>query len=111
MCPSQHFDPSYFQGHEVSHTDTLPLNLPTPACLPACLPLNLPFHARTFRCACCNALLLQWHTADLRNNERYYGFARKEYEKAGRKIIEDTLDGKCQVFEKADYLDVLYRKP
>ena len=41
----------------------------------------------------------------------FYTFARKEYEKAGRKIIDATLDGKCQVFEKADYLDVLYRKP
>ena len=46
----------------------------------------------------------------LRNNERYYGFARKEYEKAGRKIIDATLDGKCQVFEKANYLGAVCAK-
>ena len=46
----------------------------------------------------------------LRNNERYYGFARQEYEKAGRKIIDATLDGKCQVFEKANYLGAVYTK-
>ena len=43
----------------------------------------------------------------LRNNERYYGFARTEYERDGRKIIDATLDGKCQVFEKADYLGAI----
>ena len=62
-----HFDSSYFQGHE-------------------------------------------WHTADLKNNERFYGFARQEYEKDGRRIVDVTLDGKCQVFEKANYEEELYRK-
>ena len=77
----------------------MPVVLVVRACVRACL--------QTHAYACCDP---QWHTADLKNNERYYGFARKEYEKAGRKIIDATPGGKCQVFEKADYLDVLYRK-
>ena len=81
-----HFDPSYFQGHD-------------------------------------------WHTADLKSNEKYYKIARQNYERAGvplfshfascgirslagkgggalkpavagRKIIDVTVGGKCQVFEK-----------
>ena len=34
----------------------------------------------------------------------------EEYEKDGRRIVDVTLDGKCQVFEKANYEEELYRK-
>ena len=37
-------------------------------------------------------------------------FLVDRYEKDGRRIVDVTLDGKCQVFEKANYEEELYRK-
>jgi hypothetical protein len=39
----------------------------------------------------------QWHLAGLQNNERYYRIAKKQFEQAGRKIIDATVGGKCNV--------------
>ena len=39
----------------------------------------------------------QWHLAGLEHNERYYGIAKKQFEQAGRRIIDATVDGKCKV--------------
>jgi hypothetical protein len=44
-----------------------------------------------------------WHNPDLEHSEESYRIARCEFEKDGRRIIDATLDGACQVFEKADY--------
>lgn len=52
----------------------------------------------------------EWHTADLQNNEKYYEIARRQYLRDGRRIIDATVGGKCEVFEKADYLTELYRR-
>ena len=43
---------------------------------------------------------------DLINSEISYGVARKEYENSGRRIIDATLNGSCNIFEKADYRDI-----
>lgn len=47
-----------------------------------------------------------WDNPDLARSEESYRIAREEFEKAGRKIIDATLDGACTVFEKADYREV-----
>lgn len=39
----------------------------------------------------------QWHLAGLEHNERYYGIAKRQFEQAGRRIIDATVDGKCKV--------------
>lgn len=44
-----------------------------------------------------------WDTPDLANSEASYQVARSFYEANGRKIVDATVDGACQVFEKADY--------
>ncbi|WP_200334452.1 glycosyltransferase [Thiocystis violacea] len=44
-----------------------------------------------------------WDNPDLAHSEESYRLARREYEKAGRRIIDATLDGACTVFEKGDY--------
>lgn len=50
-----------------------------------------------------------WDNPDLAHSEESYAIARSEYERAGRRIIDATLDGACTVFEKARYQDVLRR--
>lgn len=44
-----------------------------------------------------------WDNPDLNQSEESYRIARAEFEKAGRRIIDATLNGACTVFEKADY--------
>lgn len=44
-----------------------------------------------------------WETPDLERSEESYRIARDEYEKAGRSIVDATLDGACTVFAKQDY--------
>ena len=51
----------------------------------------------------------EWHTADLRNNEKYYEVARRQYLRDGRRIIDLTVGGKCKVFERRDYVQELYK--
>lgn len=50
---------------------------------------------------------MKWHTANLPKSETGYKVARAVYEKFGRRIIDATIDGKCDIFEKADYRQVL----
>jgi hypothetical protein len=45
----------------------------------------------------------EWDTPDLLNSERSYQVARDFYEVNGRRIIDATVDGACQVFEKVSY--------
>lgn len=45
----------------------------------------------------------QWNNPDLAHSEESYAIARREYELAGRLIIDATVDGACTIFEKADY--------
>ena len=45
----------------------------------------------------------KWQLPDLRRSEVAYALAREAYEKDGRKIIDATEGGKCQVFEKAQF--------
>ncbi|CAK0779590.1 conserved hypothetical protein [Gammaproteobacteria bacterium] len=47
-----------------------------------------------------------WDNPDLAHAEEYYRIARSEYEKTGRRIIDATLEGACNVFEKADYRQI-----
>ncbi|MCB1965489.1 MAG: DUF115 domain-containing protein [Candidatus Accumulibacter sp.] len=44
-----------------------------------------------------------WDNPDLLRSEESYRIARSEFEKAGRRIIDATVDGACEVFEKTDY--------
>lgn len=48
----------------------------------------------------------KWQLPDLRRSELAFRMARSAYEKADRKIIDATVGGKCDVFEKADYLSL-----
>ncbi len=47
-----------------------------------------------------------WDNPDLARSEESYRFARAEYEKDGRRIIDATLDGACTIFEKANYRQI-----
>lgn len=44
-----------------------------------------------------------WDNPDLTHSEESYRIARAEYENAGRRIVDATLNGACTIFEKADY--------
>lgn len=46
---------------------------------------------------------VRWQLPDLENWERSYRIARAHYENAGRRVMDATIAGKLQVFEKADY--------
>jgi hypothetical protein len=48
----------------------------------------------------------KWQLPDLRRSEQAYSLARKFFERRGRKIIDATQGGNCQVFDKADYLSL-----
>ncbi len=47
-----------------------------------------------------------WNNPDLARSEQSYRIARAEFEAAGRRIIDATVDGACTIFEKADHRDV-----
>jgi uncharacterized Rossmann fold enzyme len=44
-----------------------------------------------------------WDNPDLVNSEESYRIAKEEYEKVGRRIVDATVDGACDIFEKKDY--------
>lgn len=44
-----------------------------------------------------------WQNPDLAHSEASYNIARREFERDGRSIVDATLDGACNVFEKMDY--------
>lgn len=50
---------------------------------------------------------MKWELPDLIRSELAYQQAREQYEKAGRRIIDATLDGACTVFEKMSLEDAL----
>lgn len=45
----------------------------------------------------------KWQLPDLRRSEIAYHIAKVAYENDGRKIIDATVNGKCDVFEKQNY--------
>ena len=45
----------------------------------------------------------RWQLPDLQTSEKAYQMARVAFEKDGRKILDATIGGKLQVFEKVDY--------
>lgn len=46
---------------------------------------------------------MKWRLPDLDKSEYGYEVARKHFEQNGRKIVDATINGKCQVFEKEDF--------
>ena len=44
-----------------------------------------------------------WDNPDMKNIEESYRIAQAEYEKDGRQIIDASVNGACDIFEKADY--------
>lgn len=42
----------------------------------------------------------KWETPDLISSEYYYKIAKEVFENDGRKIIDCTINGKCNIFEK-----------
>lgn len=45
----------------------------------------------------------RWDNPDLKRSEESYRIARAEFEKDGRRILDATLGGACDIFEKIDY--------
>ena len=48
----------------------------------------------------------KWDNPDLVNSEKYYEIANRIYKKHDRVIVDATLDGACQVFEKEYYKNI-----
>jgi glycosyltransferase involved in cell wall biosynthesis len=49
---------------------------------------------------------LTWQLPDLENSEKSYQVAKQVFEESGRRIIDATVNGRCQVFPKQDYQQV-----
>jgi hypothetical protein len=49
----------------------------------------------------------RWQLPDLQTSELAYRLAREAFESDRRRIIDCTVDGKLDVFPKADLLDVI----
>lgn len=47
-----------------------------------------------------------WDNPDLEKSEESYRIARKVYEEDGRRIIDATVNGACNIFERGDYHDI-----
>ena len=45
----------------------------------------------------------RWQLPDLETSERSYAMTRHAYEAAGRKVLDATVGGKLQVFQKVEY--------
>ncbi|WP_170188930.1 tetratricopeptide repeat protein [Geitlerinema sp. P-1104] len=52
---------------------------------------------------------LTWQLPDLADSDKSYWVAKKVFEESGRKIIDATVNGKCNVFFKQDYRE-LFKK-
>jgi hypothetical protein len=50
-----------------------------------------------------------WNNPDLSRSEESYRIAKAEFEAAGRRILDATVDGACTIFDKADYKDLFSR--
>ena len=48
----------------------------------------------------------KWQLPDLLRSEIEFEIARKAFEAGGREILDATMGGKCQVFNKIDYLSL-----
>ncbi len=48
-----------------------------------------------------------WQLPDLRRSETAYALARRAFEERGGRIIDATVGGECQVFEKGDLSELL----
>ncbi|MGM0695019.1 MAG: 6-hydroxymethylpterin diphosphokinase MptE-like protein [Pseudomonadota bacterium] len=48
----------------------------------------------------------QWDNPDVENSEASYRIAREVYEQDGRQILDASLDGHCEIFEKRDYREL-----
>ncbi len=53
---------------------------------------------------------IKWQLPDLYRSELAYAMARNAYEDDGRRIIDATVGGKCDVFEKKDFTRLLKNK-
>ena len=49
----------------------------------------------------------KWDNPDLVRSEASYAAAKEIYESEGRRILDATVDGACQVFEKVDFASVV----
>ncbi len=49
----------------------------------------------------------RWQLPDLHRSEIAYAIARQAFEKDGRRILDATVNGACDVFEKVDYKTLL----
>jgi len=45
----------------------------------------------------------RWQLPDLETSEIGYRMARQAYEKAGRRVLDATVGGKLDIFEKVNY--------
>ncbi len=45
----------------------------------------------------------RWQLPDLETSERGYRYARQAYEEDGRQVLDATVGGKLQIFQKVDY--------
>ena len=52
----------------------------------------------------------KWQLPDLQRSELAYMEARTAYEIAGRTIFDATVDGKCNVFLKKDYISIFKKR-
>ncbi len=48
----------------------------------------------------------KWQLPDLLRSELAYSIARGYFEREGKKIIDATINGKCEVFEKGDFYSI-----
>jgi len=46
---------------------------------------------------------VKWQLPDLKRSEQAYALARKAFEEKGGRIVDATINGKCPVFERADF--------
>lgn len=46
---------------------------------------------------------MKWQLPDLYRSELAYAIARQNFEAQGRRVLDATVGGKCEVFEKVDY--------
>ena len=49
---------------------------------------------------------ISWNLPDLPNSEKHYKIAKTVFEESGRRIIDATLNGYCQIFTKRDYREI-----
>jgi hypothetical protein len=49
----------------------------------------------------------RWNLPDLEMSEAAYRMARDAYRKAGRTLVDATVDGKLDIFPKADFMTLV----